>query len=80
MDRPMASAAYAAENGPCQASMEGEALAPAKARSSSVVECQGGSWGWVGRCMGEHPHGVRGWRNGTGGFWRENQERITFEM
>lgn len=43
MDRPMASAAYAAENGPCQASMEGEALAPAKARSSSVVECQGGS-------------------------------------
>lgn len=43
MDRPMASAAYAAENGPCQASMGGEALASAKVRSSSVVECKGGS-------------------------------------
>ena len=48
--------------------MGGEALGPVKALSPSVGECQGQEAG-VGRLVS------RGSGEGTGDFWRGNQER-----
>ena len=60
MEGPMALAAYVAEDGPCGASMGGEALGPVKAPCPSVGECQGQEAGVCGRAGGSGVMGVFG--------------------
>jgi len=58
---------------PCQSSMGGEALSPAKALCPNIGECQDQEWEWVSWGAGG---GVRGW----GIFRGETRKGITFEM